>query len=161
MWFKQFKLNPYLNTPPSSVLLPIRQQCPTWGTPSLLIPHIMGKPSEPTESSCSFLWVQKHPLHAVLTSSSSGFCWKHPRRKQAAVPRALCLLFWKRAVVLGALISFLKPQHCTVVSTCSLLPCVHFLPGFKIVAGAFAMIQEWNLNDKKPSYINTSWFLIS
>lgn len=55
---------------------------------------------------------------------------------EAAVPQAYFLLFWKRAVVSRALISFLKPQHHTVVSVCSLLPSVHFLPGFKIVAGA-------------------------
>lgn len=101
-------------------------------------------------AAAGFLWVQKHPLHAALTVQSSGFCRspprKHPRRKQAAVPQAVCLLFWKRAVASRGLISFLKPQHHTVVSLCSLLPCVRFLPGFKIVAGtpladAFARVE--------------------
>lgn len=49
-------------------------------------------------------------------------------------------------MVSRALISFLKPQHHTVVSLCSLLPCVHFLSGFKTVAGtpladAFAGVE--------------------
>lgn len=117
MWFKRFKLNP---KHPTQFCPPSHQAAVSHLRDSLCahylwyIPHIMGKPSESVESSCSFLWVPKHPLHTALTMQSSGFCRspprKCPRRKQAAVPWAVCLLFWKRAVVSGALISFLKPQ---------------------------------------------------
>lgn len=73
-------------------------------------------------------------------------------------------------MVSRVVLSFFKHQHHVVVSTyfpfLSHVLFFFFARLLKFYLGfhwliRFATIEERNLNDKKASYINTSWFVIS